>query len=146
MIEIRSAKPRDLARVLEIEAASFEREAWDRPIFVRALEETPGLFFVVRLGRRIGGYSITYIERGAGELVSIAVHPLYRGKGIGEALVRFTLRELSKSGVVALRLVVRVDNEGAIAFYRRLGFLRTRRVRNYYGKGVDGWRMEKRGS
>ena len=77
--------------------------------------------------------------------MSIAVDPLYRGKGVGEALVRLTMRELGGRDVDVLRLVVRGDNHGAIAFYRRLGFVRTRTVRGYYGKGIDGWRMEKHG-
>ncbi len=163
MTEIRKAKARDLTRVLSIEAESFGRDAWDRPIFVRALEESPHLFLVARSVKRrkrsltlaarqrlpsrpVVGYSITYVERGAGELVSIAVAPLYRGKGVGEALVRFTIGELSKRGIDVMRLVVRVDNDWALAFYKRLGFVRIRRVKGYYGRGQDGWRMEKGGS
>jgi ribosomal-protein-alanine N-acetyltransferase len=143
-VEIRPATRRDLRRILDIEAASFGRDAWDRPIFENALAESPDLFVVARLAGRIAGYSITYVERGAGELVSIAVHPLYRRNGVGEALMRFTQGELKRRGVTAWRLMVRLDNEPAIGFYRRLGFARTRNVRGYYGRGVDGWRMESR--
>lgn len=37
---------------------------------------------------------------------------------------------------------MRVSNETAIAFYRRFGFTRVRRVRGYYEDGEDGWRMQ----
>jgi ribosomal-protein-alanine N-acetyltransferase len=143
-VEIRPATRRDLRRILDIEASSFGRDAWERPIFVNALDESPDLFVVARLGGRIAGYSITYVERGAGELLSIAVHPLYRQKGVGDVLMRFTKGELQRRGVTAWRLMVRIDNLPAIGFYRRFGFVRTRTVRGYYGKGVDGWRMELR--
>ena len=143
-VEIRRATRRDLRRILDIEASSFGRDAWDRPIFESALAESPDLFVVARLAGRIAGYSITYVERGAGELVSIAVHPLYRRNRVGEALMRFTKAELTRRGVTAWRLMVRIDNEKAIAFYRRFGFVRTRTVRAYYERGVDGWRMELR--
>jgi ribosomal-protein-alanine N-acetyltransferase len=143
-IEIRPATRRDLRRILDIEAASFGREAWDRLIFEGALAESPDLFVVARLAGRIAAYSITSIEHGTGELLSIAVHPLCRRTGVGEALMRFTKGELKRRGVTAWRLMVRIDNEGAIGFYRRFGFVRTRTVRGYYARGVDGWRMELR--
>src|SRR5260370_3845808 len=123
-MEIRPAVRRDLRRVLEIEAASFGRDAWDRPVFEDALEHSPSLFVVARLSGRIAGYSITYIERGAAELVSIAVHPVYRRRGVGEALMNFTRREIGTLGVAAWRLKVRTDNERAIGFYHTLGFVR----------------------
>src|SRR5258706_2177441 len=132
-IEIRPATKRDLSRILDIEASSFGRDAWDRPIFINALAESPDLFVVARLDGRIAGYSITYVERGAGELGSIAVHPLHRRQGVGEALIRLTKSELHKRGVTAWRLMVRIDNEGSIGFYRRFGFKRIRTVRGYYG-------------
>ena len=143
-VEIRPATRRDLRRILDIEASSFGRDAWDRPIFESALAESQGLFVVARLAGRVAGYSITYVERGAGELVSIAVHPLYRRKRVGEALMLFTKGELTRRGVTEWRLMVRIDNEKAIGFYRRFGFVRTRTVRAYYERDVDGWRMELR--
>jgi ribosomal-protein-alanine N-acetyltransferase len=143
-IEIRPVVRRDLRRILEIEAASFGRDAWDRPIFEDALDRSPGLFVVARLAGRIAGYSITFIERGAAELVSIAVHPKYRRNGVGEALMHFTLPDLKQRGVARWRLMVRIDNEQAIGFYRGFGFERIRTVRGYYGRGVDAWRMELR--
>jgi ribosomal-protein-alanine N-acetyltransferase len=143
-IEIRPALRRDLRRILEIETASFGRDAWDRRIFEDALKQSPDLFVVARLSGRIAGYSITHIERGAAELVSIAVHPDYRRRAVGEALMYFTRRELGRFGVAAWRLMVRIDNEQAIGFYRGLGFVRTRTVRGYYERGADAWRMELR--
>ena len=143
-VEIRPALRRDLRRILEIELASFGRDAWDRPVFEDALAHSPSLFVVARLSGRIAGYSITYIERGVAELVSIAVHPVYRRRAVGEALMNFTRREIGVLGVAAWRLMVRIDNERAIGFYRRFGFVRARTVRGYYGHGADAWRMELR--
>src|SRR5260370_23536642 len=118
-IEIRPALRRDVRSILEIEAASFGRDAWDRRIFEDALEQSPDLFVVARLSGRIAGYSITYIERGAAELVSIAVHPDYRRRAVGEALMNFTRREIGVLGVGAWRAMVRIDNGRASGFYRR---------------------------
>lgn len=143
-VEIRPALRRDLRRILQIEASSFGRDAWDQRIFEDALEDSASVFLVARLSGRIAGYSITYIERRAAELVSIAVDPAYRRRDVGETLMNYTQRELAPLGVSRWRLMVRIDNEEAIGFYRRLGFVRTRTVRGYYGRGVDAWRMELR--
>lgn len=143
-IEVRPAARRDLDRILEIEAASFGREAWERALFLEALEECSGLFLVAKLSGRLVAYSITCIDRGTAELVSIGVFPAARRQGVGETLMRFTRRELTRRGTAVWRLMVRVENEEAIRFYRALEFSRVRTVKNYYGKGKDGLRMESR--
>jgi ribosomal-protein-alanine N-acetyltransferase len=143
-LEVRPATRRDLDRILDIEAASFGLEAWERALFVEALEECSGLFLVVKLNRKLVGYSITCIDGGNAELVSIGVFPEARRQGVGEALIRFTSRELIRRGIGVWRLMVGVENEDAVRFYRGFGFRRVRRVKNYYGKDRDGWRMESR--
>jgi ribosomal-protein-alanine N-acetyltransferase len=75
------------------------------------------------------------------ELVSVAVDPPRRGKGIATALMDSTLRRLRRRGVARFRLMVKVTNRAAIAFYERYGFTRSRIVRKYYEDGADGWLM-----
>jgi len=78
------------------------------------------------------------------ELVSIAVNPKNRGKGIASALMDSTLRRLRRRGVCRFHLMVKVTNTAAIRFYERYGFHKSRIVRGYYEDGTDGWRMAKR--
>ena len=143
-IEIRPAGSRDVDRILEIEASSFGRDAWDRSLFTEALEACPGLFVVATAERKIAGYSITCVERNRAELVSIAVFPAARRRGVGDAMIRSTLRKLKRRRVKAWALMVRVGNRKALRFYDALGFVRLGRVVNYYGRGKDAWRMEMR--
>jgi [ribosomal protein S18]-alanine N-acetyltransferase len=143
-LEVRPATRRDVDRILEIELASFGREAWERDLFIEALDECPDLFIVAKLSGKLAGYSITCIGRGTAELVSIGVFPEARRQGVGEALMQFTSRELVRRDIGIWRLMVRVENEEAIRFYRSFGFRRVRTVKDYYGKGKHGWRMEKR--
>jgi ribosomal-protein-alanine N-acetyltransferase len=131
-------------RILEIEAASFGTDAWERSLFEEALEGCPKLFLIAKMSGRIAGYSITCVVKNRAELVSIAVFPHARRNGVGEALIRFTLRNLKREAVEVWRLMVRIGNEDAIRFYKGLGFVRTRTVKRYYGRGGDGWAMELR--
>lgn len=103
--------------------------------------KSPDLFLVCKVGRRIAGYIITVKVRGGAELVSIAVDPQQRRQGVGQAMLDASRAELRARGVKHWWLMVRTTNEGAIAFYERYGFARTRLVKRYYGAGQDGYRM-----
>ena len=52
-------------------------------------------------------------------------------------LVEHGLQRLREGKVESCHLEVRMDNEGAIAFYQALGFERTGRRRSYYRDGTD---------
>ncbi len=139
MIDIRRFERRHLKRVLEIERDSFGRDAWPGEAFLESWRESPELFLIARLGRRIAGYSIARTTWRGAELDSIAVDPRYQGRGVAQALLAGTRARL---GSRPLRLMVETDNTRALSFYRQSGFVRTRLVRHYYGRGRDAWRMQ----
>jgi ribosomal protein S18 acetylase RimI-like enzyme len=74
-------------------------------------------------------------------LYSLAVSPEHRGKGLGRTLLCHCLDVLRGEHVEVVALEVAADNVPAIALYESLGFLKTRRLTDYYGPGEDGWRM-----
>ena len=124
--------------MVEIERASFGKDAWPAALFVEYWRESPELFLIARLGRRIAGYSITRTSWRGAELESIAVDPRYRGRGVAQALLDATVAGLD---AVTIRLMVSTANAAALRFYRQYGFVRTRLVKRYYGAGRDAWRM-----
>jgi ribosomal-protein-alanine N-acetyltransferase len=140
-VEIRRFHPRDLDRILEIEQASFGPDAWDRDLFLQYFRRCPDLFLVARRARRIGGYILTCVGSRNTELVSIAVDPVNRLRGLGRAMLDETLAQLRSRRVSAWWLMVATDNEPAIRFYENYGFVRTRQSKGYYGAGRDAWRM-----
>jgi ribosomal protein S18 acetylase RimI-like enzyme len=46
--------------------------------------------------------------------------------------------------VPTFRLMVELENESALRLYRQTGFVRVRRIHDYYGPGRDAWRMRLR--
>jgi [ribosomal protein S18]-alanine N-acetyltransferase len=138
-IDVRPFERRNLSRVVEIERASFGKDAWPAEAFVEYCQESPELFLIARQGRRIAGYSITRTSWRGAELESIAVDPRYRGRGVAQALLDATVARLP---TVTLRLMVSTTNTPALRFYRQYGFVRTRLVKRYYGAGRDAWRMQ----
>jgi ribosomal-protein-alanine N-acetyltransferase len=140
-IEIRSAERRDINRILQIERACFGRDAWERDLFMEAFTNCPDLFYMAKIRGRIAGYSITCVEGGEAELISVAVFPCFQRRGVAQALIGATIAALMARGIQDLRLMVDVDNEPAIRLYKRLGFARIRTVPDYYRKGRSAWCM-----
>lgn len=53
---------------------------------------------------------------------SFAMHPNFRGQGIGKRIMRELLARLASEGIRRIELVVVCDNLRALEFYRSLGF------------------------
>jgi ribosomal-protein-alanine N-acetyltransferase len=66
------------------------------------------------------------------EILTIAVSPRQRRRGIGKELLRRQMRRLAESGVKRLFLEVAEDNAAARALYRSLGFREEGRRKGYY--------------
>ena len=58
-----------------------------------------------------------------------AADPAHRRRGIGRALMREAERCLAAVGCPKINLQVRASNEGAVAFYRGLGYVVEDRIR-----------------
>ena len=67
------------------------------------------------------GYAGGWIVDGQVQLLKIAVDPSHRRHGIAEELVAHVALDARNLGAREMTLEVRVSNEGAQAFYRRLG-------------------------
>ena len=144
---VRPVRQRDLDRILEIEAASFGVDAYDRNLFAEYTRKCGGLFLVAVRRTKVCAYSITAISpgmiRNRAELVSMAVAPAFRRKGAASALMDSTLRRLRRRGVTRLGLMVKVTNQRARDFYVKYGFRKLRLVAGYYEDGADGISMAK---
>jgi [ribosomal protein S18]-alanine N-acetyltransferase len=141
IVTVRVFEKSDLPGILRIERESFDRDAWPRELFLEYAAAVPDLFLVARVGGRIAGYSIGCLTRHGGEIASLGVRPVHRQRGVATALLRAMLRKLRRMGAQAVWLTVRRRNEAAIHLYRKLGFMRTSTVPNYY-KNSSGWRMK----
>ena len=89
---------------------------------------------------RLLGYAIGALEsrrRADGWVLSVAVLPEARGRGLGEALTRSCVAALERDGARRVRLTVAPDNDGALRLYRRLGFAVDEQLPSFFGPGQD---------
>jgi [ribosomal protein S18]-alanine N-acetyltransferase len=142
-ITVRRSRKSDLDRVLEIEHASFGVDAYDRNLFAEFFHICPDLFLVAVQGDLVCGYLVACVRRQlragirTAELVSIAVDPGFRGRGVASHMLKSIFGRLRRRQVDRFTLMVRVSNDPARAIYEKYGFRRVRIVRRYYADGGD---------
>jgi len=79
-----------------------------------------------------------------GHIVSVAVLPQNRRKGIGEALVKKAMKQMLLYKAKQCFLEVRVSNRPAVDLYKKLGFQVARTIKGYYSDGEDAHMMTKK--
>ncbi len=145
-LSVRLFRASDIEDVLDIERASFGRDAYDRNLFAE-YARAPRCLFLIGIGTQGAiGYSIACVSRqrsGLASLVSIAVHPEARRMGAASLLLKSTIRRLKLRGVERLTLMVRQSNAPARRFYERHGFAALRRSPGYYEGREDGLLMRR---
>lgn len=136
--EIRPFRLGDMDRIAAIESASFGIDSYDRNLFAEFFHKCGSLFLVAERRASVCGYSVTCLCGDRAEIVSIAVDPKSRGRGIASALIDSTLRRLRRRGAGRIVLMVKDKNAAARAFYEKYDFKKIRLVRGYYEDGSDG--------
>lgn len=130
-VEVSKASPRNLEDIYEIELASF-KDPYPLNLLKAILEENPDGCFIAKHRGRVVGYVAASISAKVAHVISVAVKPENRGRGIGEKLLGRLLEELKYKGITMIFLEVRVSNKAAINLYRKLGFRESRRIPRYY--------------
>jgi ribosomal protein S18 acetylase RimI-like enzyme len=147
-IRIEGVRDGDLAEILR----NFERFWGDRdlprylhhPMFFL---EFGDMAFVARdLGSgEIAGYLLGFVApSGDGYIHFVAVRDDARGSGVGRQLHAAFERAAVARGAVALKALTGPENEGSMAFHRRIGFTDITRVEDYGGWGRPRIVMRKR--
>ncbi|HLJ00790.1 MAG TPA: ribosomal protein S18-alanine N-acetyltransferase [Bradyrhizobium sp.] len=122
---------KDAVALAQIHGASFYR-GWSEGEFERMLSERNTLAHRLRMGRKLIGFSVSRIAADEAEILSIAVAPSHRGRGLSNALLLSHLGHLAGQGVRAVFLEVEENNRPARRLYERAGFTVVGRRESYY--------------
>jgi ribosomal-protein-alanine N-acetyltransferase len=126
----------DLPTVLSIEYASSPFP-WKKEFFLSELHNTHSRILIAELDGQIVGYLCRWFVVDEIQILNIAVHPDYRRRGIGRALLLAIIAEARNDAARSISLEVRRSNSPAIALYEGLGFYQTAVRRRYYENGED---------
>ncbi|MEM3713168.1 MAG: ribosomal protein S18-alanine N-acetyltransferase [Thermoproteota archaeon] len=143
-IVIEEATEKDLEAIMDIEKSSFPKYPYSIEVFKTLLKDYGKYFLLSKSRGRVIGYVCGRIFREKfGEIVSIAVAPDFRCRGIGRRLMLELESRFKNDGIKFTRLEVSVKNDVAIKFYESLGYEIFKLTKNYYPDGSDAFTMIK---
>lgn len=143
---IRPMTVKDLHRVSEIETAS-NSQPWTYADFEDSLAKEDGTtVLLVAEDTDVIGYLVLYTASGESEIVTIAVSPEARRKGVGRRLIEEVIAFSKKSSIYIeeINLEVRFSNEPAIKLYKSVGFSIVGKRPNFYSNPKEDALLMKR--
>ncbi len=109
----------------------------DEPDEIRKkLQRDPDLFLIAEIDSNLVGTVLGGFDGRRGMVYHLAVSEKYRRKGIGELLMDELERRLKSKGCIRCYLLVTVENDGAMKFYKNRGWSHMDNVYTY-GKDLE---------
>jgi len=130
-----AAQPRDAAAIAALHAASFRR-GWDEDEVYRLLVDRAVIAHRLMIRRATTGFIMSRMAADEAEILSVAIAPARRGRGLSRPLLDFHLRNLAGLGVRTVFLEVDEHNEPARRLYGGAGFEEVSRRQGYYQDGA----------
>jgi [ribosomal protein S18]-alanine N-acetyltransferase len=130
-----AAQPRDAAPIAALHAASFRR-GWDEDEVYRLLVDPAVIAHRLIIRRATIGFIMSRMAADEAEILSVAIAPARRGRGLSRPLLDFHLRNLAGRGVRTVFLEVDEQNEPARRLYGGAGFEEISRRQGYYDNGA----------
>lgn len=130
-VELRTARPADLPRMVRIERASFPLP-WSEGAFRSVMRRDDARLIVADRAGEVVGYAAVWFAADEGELGDIAVDPERRREGVGRRLVDAVVEEARRREAQQIFLQVRESNRAALRLYEAAGFRKAGRRPGYY--------------
>ncbi|HLH87286.1 MAG TPA: GNAT family N-acetyltransferase [Xanthobacteraceae bacterium] len=127
------ASARDAAGFAMLHAAAFRR-GWSEDELEQLLLDRSVVAHRAMAGRTLAGFIMSRLAAGEAEILSVAVAPARRGRGLARKLLDLHLRRLAGLGVTAVFLEVDEDNAPARRLYDRARFRDVGRRPAYYAR------------
>ncbi|MDE0016871.1 MAG: GNAT family N-acetyltransferase [Candidatus Poribacteria bacterium] len=120
---IRECHPEEAEALLTLwQAAGTSPSVTDTIRDIQGAIESSASVLVAEVDRHIVGSLIATFDGWRGNMYRIAVHPDYRRRGIGRALVAEGEKRLAKLGAKRITALVEEKYPGAIAFWSDVGY------------------------
>lgn len=135
VLPVSEAKSGDAAWLAAIHKTGFER-GWDAVEFESLLVDRHVVCHLARPGGRgePTGFALSRLVADEAEILTVAVVPAARGKGLARQILQPHLERLAARGAVHVVLEVAHDNVAALRLYEAFGFSEVGRREAYYAR------------
>jgi ribosomal-protein-alanine N-acetyltransferase len=109
---------------------------WPPERVARAVRANATNVLVAEAGGGVIGFAIMEFGDTSAHLSLLAVKPPHQRRGVGTRLMAWLEEAALTAGITTISLELRVNNYGARAFYRGLGYRELSTIQGYY-RGVE---------
>lgn len=136
-ISIRPMKLEDLEDICELELLSFSTP-WSKESFLHELTKNAfAIYLVADVNGVARGYCGMWRVLDEAHITNVAIHPDWRGKKLGEKIMREMMKQARKAGTDRMTLEVRVSNNVARNLYYKIGFHDEGIRKGYYSDNME---------
>ena len=133
---IEEMKVDDIDGVFEVEKSCFE-DYWSKDSFKKELSNNLAKYLVAKVDKKVVGYVGIWFVVDEGHITNVAVHEDYRGKKVGDQLIKELVQVCKDSNIVSMTLEVRASNTVAQNLYRKYGFRMAGIRKEYYSNNKE---------
>ena len=141
---LRLYRPPDFETLYRIDQACFPRGlAYGRDELKSYLRCDGSHCRLAEVGNEVAGFILTERSGNLGHIVTLDVLEAHRRQRVGSLLLRAAEQEAVSQGVKTMYLETATDNKAAIALWAKHGYRKSGSLKDYYGRGLDAFEMEK---
>jgi ribosomal-protein-alanine N-acetyltransferase len=141
---LRSYEPRDFAALHRLDQSCFPAGiSYSKTTLHYFLTISSADCVVAADAARIAGFILTEENPPLAHIITLDVAETHRRHGVGSALLVESEKNLALRGVRSILLETAIDNEGAVAFWKRHGYRIEAVLKRYYLGRLDAYEMRK---
>ncbi|URZ07920.1 ribosomal protein S18-alanine N-acetyltransferase [Clostridium felsineum] len=145
-LTVHPLKKEDIDSIIAIENLCFPTP-WTKESMEGELNNKFAKYLVIKKDNVVIGYGGLWLIIDEGHITNIAVHPEFRGIGIGNIIVKELIKLCYIRNISSMTLEVRVSNIVAQNLYKKFGFKEAGIRKRYYSDNDEDalimWKNEK---
>jgi ribosomal-protein-alanine N-acetyltransferase len=144
-VTLRSYEPHDFTALHRLDQSCFPAGISYSKTTLRYFLTIASADCVVAVdGARIAGFILTEENPPLAHIITLDVAQAHRRHGVGTALLAESEKNLALRGVRSVLLETAIDNEAAVAFWKKHGYRIEAVLKRYYLGRLDAYEMRKR--
>lgn len=143
-VTLRPYEPHDFAALHRLDQACFPAGISYSKTTLRYFLTIPSADCIVAAdGKQIAGFILTEENPPLAHVITLDVAETHRRHGVGSALLAESEKDLTLRGVRSILLETAIENEAAVAFWKRHGYRIEAILKRYYLGKLDAYEMRK---
>jgi ribosomal-protein-alanine N-acetyltransferase len=144
VVTLRSYEPYDFGALHRLDQSCFPAGiSYSKTTFHYFLTIASADCIIAADGSRIAGFILTEENPPLAHIITLDVAETHRRQGVGSALLTESEKNLAFRGVRSILLETAIDNDGAVAFWKRHGYRIEAVLKRYYLGRLDAYEMRK---